>query len=175
MLGGKCVDCKDENFYSLEIDHINNDGDGERKFYNNIDKKYLNNTIRAKQRLEVRCKKCHEKRHHPFTPEKISLCKLFINTIRDLEGDSHIPVPEIKLIRALHYTEEFDLDSARNYIRRMLREASIYESKIGHYNSVAVTEKDLDELEQKYETPMEEKIILSNYPNNNLENMGWYT
>ena len=37
-LGGKCVSCDDENFYNLEVDHIHNDGDNERKFYTNIEK-----------------------------------------------------------------------------------------------------------------------------------------
>ena len=67
LLGGKCVDCSNENFYDLEIDHIKNDGDGERKYYSSLDKKHLQNPIRAKQMLELRCKKCHEKRHHPQT------------------------------------------------------------------------------------------------------------
>ena len=36
----------------------------------------------------------------------------------------------------LEKTEKFSEEEARNYIRRMLREASIYESKPGHYNRV---------------------------------------
>ena len=65
LLGGKCVDCSHENFSELEIDHIKNDGDGERKYYSSLDKKHLLNPNRAKEMLEIRCKKCHEKRHHP--------------------------------------------------------------------------------------------------------------
>ena len=63
LLGGKCVDCGNENFYDLEIDHINNDGDGERKYYTLSEKNYLANPSKAKERLAVRCKICHEKRH----------------------------------------------------------------------------------------------------------------
>ena len=64
ILGGKCVDCGNGNFYDLEIDHIYNDGDGDRKYYTIPLKKYINNPKRAKERLQVRCKQCHENRHH---------------------------------------------------------------------------------------------------------------
>ncbi len=82
LLGGKCVDCENENFYDLEIDHINNDGDGERKYYTLSEKNYLDNPKKAKDRLAVRCKKCHEKRHHssvlseiiPIKGKEISVC-----------------------------------------------------------------------------------------------------
>lgn len=48
LLGGKCVDCGNENFYDLEIDHIHNDGDGERKYYTLSEKNYLDNPRKAK-------------------------------------------------------------------------------------------------------------------------------
>ena len=40
------------------------------------------------------------------------------------------------LLQELEKSEKFTEEEARNYIRRMLREASIYESKPGHYNRV---------------------------------------
>jgi len=71
LLGGKCVDCGNENFYDLEIDHIFNDGDGERKYYTLSEKNYLANPKKARERLTVRCKICHVKRHNGgnFDPE----------------------------------------------------------------------------------------------------------
>jgi len=53
-----------------------------------------------------------------------------------LEGDSKTPVEEKLFIKELAKTGKFTEEEARNFIRRMLREASIYESKIGHYNRV---------------------------------------
>jgi replicative DNA helicase Mcm len=47
-----------------------------------------------------------------------------------------MPVEEKTFVRELEKSDKFTQDEARNYVRRMLREASIYESKPGHYNRV---------------------------------------
>jgi replicative DNA helicase Mcm len=47
-----------------------------------------------------------------------------------------VPVDEKTFVEELEKSEKFTVEDARNYIRRMLREASIYESKPGHYNRV---------------------------------------
>ena len=47
-----------------------------------------------------------------------------------------IAVEEKTFVAELVKSGKFDEDEARNYLRRMLREASIYESKPGHYNRV---------------------------------------
>ena len=62
--------------------------------------------------------------------------QLFMDILRSLEGDSKVPVEEKMFVRELEKSDKFTQDEARNYIRRMLREASIYESKPGHYNRV---------------------------------------
>ena len=67
---------------------------------------------------------------------EISKMQLFMDVLRSLEGDSKVPVEEKMFVRELEKSDKFTQDEARNYIRRMLREASIYESKPGHYNRV---------------------------------------
>jgi replicative DNA helicase Mcm len=47
-----------------------------------------------------------------------------------------VPVEEKIFVKELEKSDKFTEDEARNYIRRMLREASIYESRPGHYNRV---------------------------------------
>jgi len=143
LLGGKCFDCGNENFYELEIDHIFDDGDGERKYYTKTETHYLNNPNRARQRLQLLCKKCHEKKHiilpdswvFPQSDPHRKL-KIFMGVLQELEGITILPVQEVKLVQTLVRNENFTENEARNFIRRMLREASIYESKIGCYNSV---------------------------------------
>ncbi len=62
--------------------------------------------------------------------------QLFMDVLRGLEGDNKVPVEEKMFVRELEKSDKFTEDEARNYIRRMLREASIYESRPGHYNRV---------------------------------------
>ncbi len=67
---------------------------------------------------------------------EVSKMQLFMDVLKSLEGDNKSPVEEKAFVDELVKTEKFAEDDARNYIRRMLREASIYESKPGHYNRV---------------------------------------
>ena len=67
---------------------------------------------------------------------EVSKMQLFMDVLRGLEGDNKIPVEEKLFVRELEKSDKFTEDEARNYIRRMLREASIYESRPGHYNRV---------------------------------------
>ena len=67
---------------------------------------------------------------------EVSKMQLFMDVLKGLEGDNKIPVEERAFVKELEKTEKFTEEEARNYIRRMLREASIYESKPGHYNRV---------------------------------------
>ena len=55
---------------------------------------------------------------------------------KSLEGDNKTAVEEKLFVKELEKSGKFTEEEARNYIRRMLREASIYESKPGHYNRV---------------------------------------
>jgi replicative DNA helicase Mcm len=59
-----------------------------------------------------------------------------MDVLKALEGDNKVSVEEKIFVQELEKSEKFTEDEARNYIRRMLREASIYESKPGHYNRV---------------------------------------
>ena len=67
---------------------------------------------------------------------EVSKMQYFMDILKSLEGDNKIPVEEKIFVQELEKSEKFSEEEARNYIRRMLREASIYESKPGHYNRV---------------------------------------
>jgi replicative DNA helicase Mcm len=67
---------------------------------------------------------------------EVSKMQLFMDILKSLEGDNKVPVDERTFVKELEKSEKFTEEDARNYIRRMLREASIYESKPGHYNRV---------------------------------------
>ena len=67
---------------------------------------------------------------------EVSKMQLFMDVLKGLEGDNKVAVEERIFVKELEKTEKFTEEEARNYIRRMLREASIYESKPGHYNRV---------------------------------------
>ena len=67
---------------------------------------------------------------------EVSKMQLFMDVLRSLEGDNKVAVEERAFVHELEKSEKFTEEEARNYIRRMLREASIYESKPGHYNRV---------------------------------------
>ena len=67
---------------------------------------------------------------------EVSKMQLFMDVLKSLEGDNKVAVEEKAFVKELEKTQKFTEEEARNYIRRMLREASIYESKPGHYNRV---------------------------------------
>jgi len=67
---------------------------------------------------------------------EVSKMQLFMDVLKSLEGDNKIAVEEKLFVKELEKSGKFTVEDARNYIRRMLREASIYESKPGHYNRV---------------------------------------
>ncbi len=67
---------------------------------------------------------------------EVSKMQLFMDILKSLEGDNKTAVEEKQFIGELVKSEKFSEEEARNYVRRMLREASIYESKPGHYNRV---------------------------------------
>jgi len=67
---------------------------------------------------------------------EVSKMQLFMDVLKGLEGDNKVPVEERLFVKELEKSEKFTEEEARNYIRRMLREASIYESKPGNYNRV---------------------------------------
>ena len=68
---------------------------------------------------------------------EVSKLATFMETIRSLEGNNKSPVLEQELIDELEKSEKFkDEDEVRRFIRKMINEASIYESTPGHYNTV---------------------------------------
>ncbi|MDH3276616.1 MAG: minichromosome maintenance protein MCM [Nitrosopumilus sp.] len=67
---------------------------------------------------------------------EVSKMQLFMDVLKALEGDHKAAVDEKTFVKELEKTEKFTEEEARTYIRRMLREASIYESSPGHYNRV---------------------------------------
>ena len=67
---------------------------------------------------------------------EVSKMQLFMDVLKSLEGENKTAVEEKLFTKELMKTGKFTEEEARNYIRKMLREASIYESKPGHYNRV---------------------------------------
>jgi replicative DNA helicase Mcm len=67
---------------------------------------------------------------------EVSKMQLFMDVLKGLEGEPKKSVPEELLYEELVKTEKFTDDEARNIVRKMTRESSIYESKPGHYNTV---------------------------------------
>ncbi len=67
---------------------------------------------------------------------EVSKLQLFMDVLKSLEGDNKVPVEEKLFVKELAKTTKFTEEEARSFLRRMLREASIYESKPGHYNRV---------------------------------------
>ncbi len=67
----------------------------------------------------------------------ISKMQLFMDTLKELEGEFKKAVLHQTLVRELvDEKRAFSREQANEYIRRMIREASIYESKPGFYNRV---------------------------------------
>lgn len=67
---------------------------------------------------------------------EVSKMQLFMDVLKSLEGEIKVAVEERLFIKELVKSGKFTEDEARSYLKRMLREASIYESKPGHYNRV---------------------------------------
>ena len=67
---------------------------------------------------------------------EVSKLQMFMEILRTLEGEPKSSVPEQGFVDELVKSDKFSEEEARNYIRRMIRDASIYESKPGHYNTV---------------------------------------
>ena len=67
---------------------------------------------------------------------EVSKMQSFMEILQTLEGEPKKPVEEKQLIEELVKTEKFTEEEARNIVRKMVRDAAIYESKPGHYNTV---------------------------------------
>ncbi len=67
---------------------------------------------------------------------EISKITMFMETLKSLEGEPKSPVLEQTFIDELVKSEKFTELEAKEWIRRMVREASIYEAKPGYYNTV---------------------------------------
>ena len=67
---------------------------------------------------------------------EVSKLQMFMEILRTLEGEPKSSVPEQGFVDELVKSDKFSEEQARDYIRRMIRDASIYESKPGHYNTV---------------------------------------
>lgn len=67
---------------------------------------------------------------------QLNKLQLFMDILRSLEGDKKIPVSEEDLLGELVKTDKFDIDGARDYLKKIMQEGSIYEPKPGHYNTL---------------------------------------
>lgn len=74
---------------------------------------------------------------HGKGSERLTKQQLFMDILKSLEGDAGIPVSEADLLAELVKTDKFDMDGAREYLRKIKMEGNIYESKSGHYNTVS--------------------------------------
>ena len=67
ILGGKCVKCGFSETICLQFDHINDDGNAERKILgnrsNSLPNYYNKRPELAKERLQLLCANCHIKKH----------------------------------------------------------------------------------------------------------------
>lgn len=70
ILGGpKCGLCPEIRYKELEIDHVFNDGNEDRKRFatkghnNGFFEYYIKHPEQARKRLRVLCKMCHEEKH----------------------------------------------------------------------------------------------------------------
>jgi len=150
VLGSKCRMCPISEIKELEIDHIYDDGGDERTKYGSSEKIwswYLEHQDQAFRRLQPLCKEHHHEKHNPILPfdletfqgkprSEVSKMQLFMDILKSLEGDNKVPTPEKYLVDQLVITDKFTEKEAKNYIKKMLKEASIYESKPGSYNRV---------------------------------------
>ena len=139
LLGGKCVNCGNGNFYDLEVDHKFDDGDGDRAVYKDVIGHYLSRPTRAKMRLQILCKKCHEEKHHPifYPPDFEVKQNKVLEAVRELQGEPKEPVYIHTLIAELG--QDDNQAWQQNWfleIKKQLREAYIYESKPGYVNTV---------------------------------------
>lgn len=66
---------------------------------------------------------------------EVSKMQLFMDVLKLLEGENKIPVEEELFVTEL-IKKNFTEEEARNYVGRMLREASIYQSRPGYYNRI---------------------------------------
>ena len=67
---------------------------------------------------------------------EVSKMQLFMDVLKSLETDKKMPWRKGALSTSLQRPKSSPRRRPRNFLRRMLREASIYESKPGHYNRV---------------------------------------
>jgi len=67
---------------------------------------------------------------------EVSKLSTFMEILKSLEGEPQSPVLEQTFVDELVKSEKFNEEEARNYIRRMVRDATIYESKPGYFNTV---------------------------------------
>ena len=67
---------------------------------------------------------------------EVSKMQLFMDVMKSLEGEHKTPVDEKQLVEELVKTGKYNDEEAKNFIRKMARDSSIYESKPGHYNRV---------------------------------------
>jgi len=67
---------------------------------------------------------------------EVSKMQLFMDVMKSLEGEHKSPVDEKQLVEELVKTGKYNDEEAKNFIRKMARDSSIYESKPGHYNIV---------------------------------------
>jgi len=145
-LGGRCVKCGNENLYDLEIDHKFNDGDGERALYKDLVGHYLKKLDRAKQRLQLLCKVCHEAKHSEFNRIPIDEAierknrqeDVCISIMKKLEGDTKKPVYLQELVAELTSKEYEHLQfTGCGIIKYLEVKGVLYESKPHHYNLVS--------------------------------------
>ncbi len=84
----------------------------------------------------VERKLIEENQKYPKQNEK-SKIHLFMEILEHLEGQKKLPVKHQDLVRELaDASGMYSREEANEYIRKMIRDASIYESKPGYYNRV---------------------------------------
>ena len=91
------------------------------------------NSLTPEIKLELSKKEEEEKRLRASRNSKMSI---FMQILIKLQGSSKNPIHQDVFVKTLVKTGYFTEPDSLNYIRRMLREATIYESKPNHYNTI---------------------------------------
>lgn len=94
--------------------------------------------VKKKEKYNVELKNLWRKKEleTQMRQRTYSKMQLFMDTVKELEGIDRKPAQRQMLIKYLVNTGKFSDIEAVNYIKRMLHEASIYESRPDHYNRV---------------------------------------
>ena len=127
ILGGKCRICLIDKIEDLVIDHIYNDSTVEETRYNSSEKIYdwyLQHENQAFRILQPLCKEHYKEKHNLVLgykfeklPNTISKTKIFMDILREFEGENRKPVGQTTLIHELVKSGKFTEEESKHHIK----------------------------------------------------------